>query len=137
MQIFYSFYLSNLPVLFLSSHHLKYLSLTALFKESPLCFVTNYTRENPYLLLYCVIDLPVGPTAPKLLLSVIFPCFVFFPVLFFSRSVHIHFKSSVWQQVIHIVVTQYDNQLVYCKHSVFIYSHDSCFWVTACKDFAL
>lgn len=46
-----------------------HLSLIALFKESPLCFMTIYTRENPCLLLYCVNELPAGPTAPKRFLS--------------------------------------------------------------------
>lgn len=69
VQLFYGFHLSNLPPFFLYNQLLMHLSLTDLFKESPLCFVTNYTRENPCLLLYCFNDLPAGPTTPQLLLS--------------------------------------------------------------------
>lgn len=84
--------LSNLPLFFLSSHLLVHLFLTALFKESPLRFVTNYTRENPCLLLYCVNDLPADPTTPKLLLSAFLlshlVCFV---------SLYLYFKFNVLQ----------------------------------------
>lgn len=72
----------NLLAFFLSSHHLMHLSLTDLFKDCPLCFVANYTRENPCLLLYCVKDLPADPTTPKVLLSAFFFLFILHFVLF-------------------------------------------------------
>lgn len=117
-------HLSNLPVFALSSHLFMHLCLCALFKEILLCFVTNYTRENPCLLLYCVNDLPPGPKTPKLLLS----AFFYFPTWFvLCLCVYILQLQCLEISNLYCAVTQDDTQLYDVISYILISVYDSCF----------